>query len=82
MNYDAIIRDTERGRGRKVIVLVLALMLVAVVIGAVVKGFTGRSTYSGARALTEGAVVFVLIRAKSQSLSGFSCKHEGPHARA
>jgi hypothetical protein len=60
MDYGAIIRDTERGRGRKVVVLVLALLLVALVIGAVVRGFMGHSSYSTANALT-GSAVCVLV---------------------
>lgn len=62
MNYAAIIRDTERGRGRKVLVLLLALLMVAIVIGVVVKGFSGYSPSSGANALTGGAVVSLLAR--------------------
>jgi hypothetical protein len=59
MDYGAIIRETERGRGRKVVVLCLALLMVALVIGAVVRGFRGHSSYDTANALT-GSVVCLL----------------------
>jgi hypothetical protein len=42
--------------------MLLALLLVAIVIGVVVKGFTGYSPSSGANALTGGAVVSLLAR--------------------
>lgn len=73
MDYDAIIRDTERGRGKRVIVLILALMLVALVIGVVVRGFKGYSPSSGASALTSGSAVCLLAGSKIRRL-------EGPHA--
>lgn len=68
MNYAAIIRDTERGRGRKVLVLLLALLLVGIVIGVVVRGFRGYSPSSGANALTGGAAAFLLARSALRPL--------------
>lgn len=55
------------------IVLILALMLVALVIGVVVRGFKGYSPSSGASALTSGSAVCLLAGSKIRRL-------EGPHA--
>jgi hypothetical protein len=68
MNYGAIIRETETGRGRKVLIMLLALLLVALVIGVVVRGFRGYSPSSGADALTGGAVVSLLARSALRRL--------------
>jgi hypothetical protein len=39
MDDYAIIRGTERGRGKWAIVMILALVVLAIVIGSVVRGF-------------------------------------------
>jgi hypothetical protein len=52
MDDRATIRDFETGRGRRFLVLILAVLALAIVIGAVAAGFRGRSTNRGARALT------------------------------
>jgi hypothetical protein len=39
MDDRAYIRMTEKGRGKKILVLILALIVVAIVIGTVARGF-------------------------------------------
>jgi hypothetical protein len=53
MDDRATLRDFEQGRGRRIVVLILAVLALAIVIGAVVKGFRGQSPSRGARALSK-----------------------------
>ena len=43
MEDRAVLRDFEQGRGRRIVVVILAVLALAIVIGAVVAGFRGRS---------------------------------------
>jgi uncharacterized membrane protein YjjB (DUF3815 family) len=52
MNNSAVIRSFETGRGRRLAILLLATIIVALVIGAVVVGFRGRHISRNAAALT------------------------------
>jgi hypothetical protein len=52
MEDRAVLRDFEQGRGRRVVVMILAILALGIVIGAVVAGFRGGSP-SRSRALTD-----------------------------
>jgi hypothetical protein len=53
MEDRAVLRDFEQGRGRRIVVLILAVLALAIVIGAVVRGFRGGSPSRSTRALTD-----------------------------
>jgi hypothetical protein len=52
MEDRAVLRDFEQGRGRRIVVMILAILALVIVIGAVVKGFRGQSPSRGAGALS------------------------------
>jgi hypothetical protein len=53
MEDRAVLRDFEQGRGRRIVVMIIAVLALAIVIGAVVKGFRSGSTSRSSRALTD-----------------------------
>ena len=51
----AMVRATKVGRGRRVVIMLAAVLMVAVLIGVVVAGFRGRHISRNAKAMTTPA---------------------------